>query len=149
MVRMQLNRSVRNITSFLDLPEVRETLGIAPHIGNFSSCSSDIGTDFSRNLDHLHLTKYYVEGLLERGVKVLVYAGTYDWIWFALFPLTPPIKCSDHCHFLATTLETSDGPRRSGGLDKSLITNNHCVIGSLHSRMGRLKWPVRLELQMA
>jgi carboxypeptidase C (cathepsin A) len=24
-------------------------------------------------------TQYYVAGLLERGVRVLIYAGTYDW----------------------------------------------------------------------
>jgi len=71
---------LKDITSFLDLPDIREALGIAPHIGNFSSCSSDIGMDFGKHLDHLQLTKYYVEGLLERGIQVLVYVGTYDWI---------------------------------------------------------------------
>ena len=89
------NGFVRNITSFLDLPDVREALGIASHIGNFSSCSSDIGMDFGKHLDHLQLTKYYVEGLLERGIRVLVYVGTYDWIWFVLFPLTPLTKRSN------------------------------------------------------
>src|SRR5258706_13735174 len=84
----RLDGSLRNIASFLDLPDVRKTLGIASHIGNFSSCSSDIGMDFGKHLDHLQLTKYYVEGLLERGIRVLVYVGTYDWIWFVLFPLT-------------------------------------------------------------
>jgi hypothetical protein len=90
----RLDGSVRDITSFLDLPDVRETLGVASHIGNFSSCSSDIGMDFGKHLDGLHLTKYYVEGLLERGIQVLVYVGTYDWIWFVLFPLTPVTKPS-------------------------------------------------------
>ena len=83
---------LRNIASFLDLPDVRKTLGIASHIGNFTSCSSDIGMDFGKHLDHLQLTKYYVEGLLERGIRVLVYVGTYDWIWFVLFPHTPLTK---------------------------------------------------------
>ena len=88
--------AVRNITAFLDLPHVRETLGIASQIGNFSSCSIDVGADFARNLDRLQLTKYFIEGLLERGFKVLVYVGTYDWIWFAFFSPTPLIKYSDH-----------------------------------------------------
>jgi len=145
----RLDGFVRNIASFLDLPDVRETLGIASHIGNFSSCSSDIGMDFVKHLDSLRLTKYYVEGLLERGIQVLVYVGTYDWIWFVLFPLTPLTKHSNHRHLLATTLGTFDGPRRSSGPDMRLTISNHCAIGSLHSRTGRLKWRVRRDLQMA
>lgn len=128
----RLDGAVRNITSFLDLPDVRETLGIAPHIGNFSACSIDVGTDFARNLDRLQLTKYFIEGLLERGIKVLIYVGTYDWIWFVLFPCTLLIKCSDHPCLLATTSGTFDGPRRWSGLDMSLIISNHRVIGLLH-----------------
>ena len=104
--------------------------------------------DFGEHLDHLQLTKYYVEGLLERGIKVLVYVGTYDWIWFELFSLIPLIKRSNHRH-LATTSGTFDGLRRSSGLDMRLIISNHCAIGLLHSRTGRSKWQVKHDLQMA
>jgi len=31
-------------------------------------------------------TQYYVEGLLERGVPVLIYAGTLDFQWYVKFP---------------------------------------------------------------
>lgn len=105
--------------------------------------------DFGKHLDHLQLTKYYVEGLLERGIQVLVYVGTYDWIWFVFFfSLLPLAKRSNHRH-LATTSGTFDGPRRSSGLDMRLIFSNHCAIGLLHSRTGRSKWRVKRDLQMA
>lgn len=35
---------------------------------------------FSQNLDMFHPTYHYVSALLERGVRVLVYVGEYDWI---------------------------------------------------------------------
>jgi hypothetical protein len=47
--------------------------------------------DFGQHLDHLQLTKFYVEGLLERGIQVLVYVGTYDWIWFEFFFWDTPL----------------------------------------------------------
>jgi len=104
--------------------------------------------DFSKHLDGLQLTKYYVEGLLERGIQVLVYVGTYDWIWFEFFYLTLTKRSSNHRH-LVTTLGTFDGPRRSSGLDMRLIISNHCAIGSLRSRTGRSKWRVGRDQQMA
>ncbi|KAJ7818241.1 serine carboxypeptidase [Mycena olivaceomarginata] len=60
----------RSIGSYLDRPEVRALLGVDPSLtANFSSCS---GEDQS--------TQHYVAALLERGVRVLIYVGTYDWI---------------------------------------------------------------------
>ena len=42
--------------------------------------SSDVNAAFSSHLDKYAVpTQYYVAGLLERGVRVLIYAGTYDW----------------------------------------------------------------------
>ncbi|KAF9493049.1 serine carboxypeptidase [Pleurotus eryngii] len=32
------------------------------------------------NLDHMHTSVEHVAALLERGIRVLVYAGSYDWI---------------------------------------------------------------------
>src|SRR6201996_6641690 len=43
--------------------------------------SYDVLLSFWANLDSLRVhTEYYLEGLLDRGVDVLLYAGTYDWI---------------------------------------------------------------------
>ncbi|OCH95860.1 peptidase S10, serine carboxypeptidase [Obba rivulosa] len=67
------------IKAFLDRPTVREQLGVeSPN--NFSACSREVGRGFN-----LHMDKYavpaqnYVAGLLERGIRILIYAGTYDW----------------------------------------------------------------------
>jgi len=40
--------------------------------------SAEVRTAFQANLDDMYPTPYYVAGLLERGVDVLVYVGTYD-----------------------------------------------------------------------
>jgi hypothetical protein len=87
------------IKAYLDRPETRELLGVeSPN--NFSACSRDVGAGFAAHLDkwgtfnyplararvadksnpHAAVpTQYYVAGLLERGIRVLIYAGTYDW----------------------------------------------------------------------
>ncbi|KAG9119288.1 hypothetical protein FRC07_005744 [Ceratobasidium sp. 392] len=70
----------KHINSFLDLPETRKALGVHPSIGNYTGCSTEVGIRFSETLDQFHSNQYYVAGLLERGIKVLIYAGTYDYI---------------------------------------------------------------------
>ncbi|EIN10271.1 peptidase S10 serine carboxypeptidase [Punctularia strigosozonata HHB-11173 SS5] len=67
------------IKAYLDRPETRELLGVETP-NNFSACSRDVGAGFAAHLDKWAVpTQYYVAGLLERGVRVLIYAGTYDW----------------------------------------------------------------------
>ncbi|KAJ7287261.1 serine carboxypeptidase [Mycena rebaudengoi] len=69
------------IRAYLDRPEVRSMLGVDPTLtSNFSSCSYKVGYAFNRNLDEYHSTQHYVAALLERDVRVLIYAGTYDWV---------------------------------------------------------------------
>lgn len=71
----------RSIRSYLDRPEIREMLGVDPSLTlNFSSCSNAVGYAFYKTLDEYRNTQYYVAALLERGVRVLIYVGTYDWI---------------------------------------------------------------------
>ncbi|KIM42877.1 hypothetical protein M413DRAFT_444511 [Hebeloma cylindrosporum] len=67
------------IKSYLDLPEIRELLGVeTPY--NFSSCSFTVGQGFNAHMDKWAVhTQDYVANLLDRGVRVLIYAGTYDW----------------------------------------------------------------------
>ncbi|EGO27192.1 hypothetical protein SERLADRAFT_413693 [Serpula lacrymans var. lacrymans S7.9] len=67
------------IGNFLDLPSTRELLGVESP-GNFTGCSPEVGRNFNKHMDKwAHPTQYYVAGLLERGIRVLIYAGTYDW----------------------------------------------------------------------
>ncbi|KAL0573296.1 hypothetical protein V5O48_008659 [Marasmius crinis-equi] len=69
------------IARFLDLPQTRDLLGVSSHVPrNFSACSDDVGDGFVAHLDKFAMpTEHYVSGLLDRGVRVLIYAGTYDW----------------------------------------------------------------------
>lgn len=56
-------------------------LGVDPSLtANFTSCSSKVGAAFNAALDEEHPTQDYVSALLDRGVRALIYAGTYDWI---------------------------------------------------------------------
>lgn len=67
------------IAKYLDRPDIRELLGA--HLpGNFTGCSSVVGTNFYSHLDKYAVpSQHYVAGLLERGIPILIYAGTYDW----------------------------------------------------------------------
>jgi len=67
------------ITDYLDAPETRKMLG-AESPGKFTICSNVVGRNFVSHLDKwAHHTQDYVTALLDRGVRVLIYAGTYDW----------------------------------------------------------------------
>ncbi|KAJ3532250.1 hypothetical protein NM688_g7451 [Phlebia brevispora] len=67
------------IADYLNGPDIRKLLGVEIP-GNFTGCSRDVGTNFNAHLDKYAVpSQYYVAGLLERGVPILIYAGTYDW----------------------------------------------------------------------
>ncbi|KAH7100866.1 peptidase S10, serine carboxypeptidase [Auriculariales sp. MPI-PUGE-AT-0066] len=70
----------KHINAWLDRPDIRVKLGVADSIGNFSSCSPSVGAGFRLHQDRLHTSYANVAELLERGVRVLIYVGTYDWI---------------------------------------------------------------------
>ncbi|TFK48038.1 hypothetical protein OE88DRAFT_1665085 [Heliocybe sulcata] len=71
----------KTIGQFLDRPDIRAEIGVDPAItSNFTSCSTAVGYAFSLTDDRLFPTYLYVAGLLERGVNVLIYVGSYDWI---------------------------------------------------------------------
>ncbi|PFH46823.1 hypothetical protein AMATHDRAFT_7364 [Amanita thiersii Skay4041] len=73
---------VKHIANYLDRPSVRSQLGVDSSFSgkNFSSCNWNVNQAFKNALDEHHETQHYISALLERGVKVLIYAGTYDWI---------------------------------------------------------------------
>ncbi|KAF8164869.1 Alpha/Beta hydrolase protein [Crassisporium funariophilum] len=67
------------IKAYLDRPETRNLLGVeTPY--NFSACSNTVGSNFDAHMDKWAVhTQDYVANLLDRGVRILIYAGTYDW----------------------------------------------------------------------
>ena len=71
----------RNISKYLDLRSTRALLGVDPSItSNFRSCNPAVRMAFERSQDSYHETYTHISGLLERGVRALIYVGTYDWI---------------------------------------------------------------------
>ena len=69
--------SLSDISTYLDQPLLRKSLGVDESIGNFTSCSNAVGAAFGRTQDVAYPTYLYVAQLLERGIKVLVYVGEY------------------------------------------------------------------------
>ncbi|KAK7461330.1 hypothetical protein VKT23_008509 [Stygiomarasmius scandens] len=67
---------------FLDQPSVRQKIGVDPDVPtNFSICNPQIIQAFNLMQDSLKTdTPTYVAGLLERGVRVLIYVGDLDWV---------------------------------------------------------------------
>lgn len=71
----------KHINSYLSQPAVRAALGVDDAVPqNFTSCSNVVGAHFHAMLDGYHPTYLYVAALLERGVRTLIYVGSYDWI---------------------------------------------------------------------
>ena len=68
------------IGTYLDQPWVRAQLGASSQLGPFQSCSPTVGGQFRLAHDKLAPTFFHLTGLLENGVRVLLYAGQYDWI---------------------------------------------------------------------
>lgn len=67
------------ITDYLNRPEIRDILGVKTP-NNFTACSREVGVNFNAHMDKYSVpAQFYVAGLLERGIRVLIYAGTYDW----------------------------------------------------------------------
>ena len=68
----------RAISNFLNDPSIHTALGADKP---FSQCDPSIKHRFwAENLEMMFPTQYYIAALLERGVRVLVYAGSNDWV---------------------------------------------------------------------
>jgi carboxypeptidase C (cathepsin A) len=70
----------KKIADYLNQPSTRKMLGVDKSIGNYTGCNRAVGQAFGETQDFDHSSKYYVANLLERGVRILVYVGTYDFI---------------------------------------------------------------------
>ncbi|KAK1226684.1 hypothetical protein PQX77_010328 [Marasmius sp. AFHP31] len=74
---------IKHVNTFLSNPKVRKQLGVDSHPAlpaNFSLIGWNVTTAFSSTQDALHPSTPYVAALLERGIRTLIYVGTYDWI---------------------------------------------------------------------
>ncbi|KZS92434.1 serine carboxypeptidase [Sistotremastrum niveocremeum HHB9708] len=71
----------KDITQYLNRPETRKLIGIPPKFDNatFSNINYTVHAAFGASQDENRIqTKFYLENLLDRGVRVLIYVGTYD-----------------------------------------------------------------------
>lgn len=88
----------RHISAYLSDPHTHRILGVDRSItANFTSCSGTVSNAFNAALDEYHPTQDYVSLLLDRGVRALIYAGTYDWIcnWIGNERWTRSLEWSD------------------------------------------------------
>ena len=66
------------ISAYLSRPDVRAMLGVDAQVPDeYALCNSSVNDGFWKSGDKLRSSADYVSTLLERGVRVLVYAGTY------------------------------------------------------------------------
>lgn len=73
----------RHISTYLSQPSIQQKLGVDQYPGKperFVGCNLDVVQRFGAVLDNIFPAEIYIEQLLERGIKVLVYAGDVDWI---------------------------------------------------------------------
>jgi len=77
----------RIIAGFLNKPDTRELLGVDESVTNYTGCSPQVMTAFVSHQDRFsQMAQFYVAEVLERGIDVLIYVGTYDMIcnWVCL-----------------------------------------------------------------
>ncbi|TCD62229.1 hypothetical protein EIP91_007208 [Steccherinum ochraceum] len=97
----------KQISAFLDRPDIREQIGVDPSLtSNFSSCSGEVSAKFDASLDSAFPSHLYIAALLERGVKVLIYVGANDWIcnWVGNEKMTLGLEWSGQTAFQAQPL---------------------------------------------
>lgn len=68
------------VGKYLGRENIRREIGADEAAGNYSMSSPFVFQSFWGSGDQLHQNQHYVAELLERGVRVLIYAGTYDFI---------------------------------------------------------------------
>jgi carboxypeptidase C (cathepsin A) len=92
------------ITKYLNRKDVQDLLGA--EVSSYASCSRSIELAFEAKRDITKGATEYVAALLERGVRVLVYAGTYDFgcNWLGNEAWTMALEWSGQAEFLAQPL---------------------------------------------
>lgn len=105
--------SYREIVKYLNQEEVQAVLGVK--VTEYNSCSDAVGYNFALTLDIMKGATGYVSALLERGVPVLIYVGTYDWVcnWVGNQAWTLALEWSGQAEFASQPLRewTVDGKR--------------------------------------
>ncbi|KAJ7253357.1 serine carboxypeptidase [Mycena haematopus] len=72
--------ATKQIANYLNLPSTRVTLGINPLYPNISMVGWAVNTAFSDSGDVYKSSTLHLAALLDRSVRVLIYAGKYDLV---------------------------------------------------------------------
>jgi len=66
--------------AYLNREDIRQEIGVDDAAGNYSMMSLAVNQAFWAAGDPFYQNQHYVAELLERGVRVLIYVGTYDFV---------------------------------------------------------------------
>ncbi|TFK48037.1 serine carboxypeptidase [Heliocybe sulcata] len=111
----------KNISAYLNRSSIREKLGVDPSVPAFSQCNYDVLNAFARSDDALFPTHLYVSSLIERGVRVLVYVGSYDYVcnWIGNKAWVEGMEWGGGEEFRRREMREWETDRRKAGLAKS------------------------------
>jgi carboxypeptidase C (cathepsin A) len=70
----------RDIQVFLNSTWIRKLLRTDPEPAEYLMASDTINQAFTLSGDYLQFSTSHIAGLLERGIRVLIYAGTLDLV---------------------------------------------------------------------
>ncbi|KIM42879.1 hypothetical protein M413DRAFT_408948 [Hebeloma cylindrosporum] len=123
------------IISYLNQPEIRELLGIET-THNFTLFSDTVKRGFNTHVDKWAVhTQDYVANLLDRGVRVLIYAGTYDWQsnWVANKRWVEKLEWSGHSAYAAGEWRNwSVGGKKVGEVKQTSLLTFATIRGAGH-----------------
>lgn len=71
---------IESITKYLRTDKVRDAFGVDKAAPKFEGCSNKVGREFQKVNDFIIDTRPFVAALLNTGIRVMIYVGTYDWI---------------------------------------------------------------------
>ncbi|KAI0686213.1 serine carboxypeptidase [Earliella scabrosa] len=97
-----------DIATYLNNPSTQAALGVDPrHAANFSHSNGEIFKQFETGGDFWNFrAEHYLEALLERGVRVLIYVGENDWVcnWVGNNRMTLDLEWTSQAKFRSQPL---------------------------------------------
>lgn len=111
----------RNITLYLNSSSVRATIGVDDAAGPFIELNDEVRLRFWDHGDVLHRNELYVAELLQRGIRVLIYAGALDFIanWVGNVRWTLDMEWSGQAEYQKMPLREWKVGERSVGVTKA------------------------------
>ena len=88
----------------------------------FSACSDPLFANFNADLDmYAQPTNQYLAELLARNVRVLIYAGSYDWIcnWVSNKMMVERLEWAGQKEFVEAEFRDWNAGKEASGITKS------------------------------